>query len=162
MPPIVVENGKKEKVNVNISMDLLKLVDIDEEDYSIEIQFEITLKWLENIRVTYQHLNDDRSLNALTQEDIQRLWLPKVIYENTDQKESTRLGMQFEWKTSVVVERNKNGIPAGLESVDETEIFLGEENSLVMFQTYTHEFQCQYQLHAYPFDTQVRRKYLHL
>ena len=28
-------------VNVNVSIDLLKLVDIDEEDYSIKIQFSI-------------------------------------------------------------------------------------------------------------------------
>merc|ERR1712004_672056 len=78
-----------------------------------------------------------------------------VIYENTDQKESTRLGVQWEWETSVVVERNKNGTAAGLEVVDETEISLGEENSLVMFQTYTHDFQCIFDLKKYPFDTQT-------
>ena len=32
---------KERFVNVSVSVDLLKLVDIDEEDYSIEIQFEI-------------------------------------------------------------------------------------------------------------------------
>ena len=35
------------------------------------------------------------------------------------------------------------------------EIFKGGENSLVMVQSYTHEFQCVYQLEKYPFDTQV-------
>ena len=55
----------------------MKLVDIDEEDYSIEIQFAITLEWIEN-RATYQHLKNDRSLNALTQDDIKQLWLPEV------------------------------------------------------------------------------------
>ena len=82
-------------VNVSVSLDILKLVDIDEEDYSIEIQFSIFLKWIED-RATYQNLKKKRSLNALTQDDIALLWLPEVIYENTDQKESTRLGMQFE------------------------------------------------------------------
>ena len=130
------------------------MVDIDEEDYSIETQFSITLKWVEN-RATYQNLKKRRSLNALTQNDIDLLWLPKVIYENTDQKESTRLGTQWEWETNVVVERNKNGRPAGLEAIDETELFKGSENSLVMFQTYTHEFQCIFDLKKYPFDTQT-------
>ena len=78
-----------------------------------------------------------------------------MIYENTDQKESTRLGRQFEWDTDVVVERNKNGTPAGLETLDETELFKGDENSLVMFQTYTHKFQCIFDLKKYPFDTQT-------
>ena len=151
VPPVSLEN---EVVNVSVSIDLLKLVDIDEEDYSIETQFSITLKWVEN-RATYQNLKKRRSLNALTQKDIDLLWLPKVIYENTDQKESTRLGTQWEWETNVVVERNKNGRPAGLEAIDETELFKGSENSLVMFQTYTHEFQCIFDLKKYPFDTQT-------
>ena len=117
------------------------------------MQFSIILKWMEN-RATYQNLKEDQSLNALTQEDIQQLWLPKVIYKNTDQKESTRLGTQWEWETSVLVERNTNGTSVGLEVVDETELFLGCENNLTMFQTYTHEFQCIFDLHKYPFDTQ--------
>ena len=151
VPPVSVQ---KEMVNVNVSLDILKVVDIDEEDYSIEVQFSITLDWFEN-RATYQNLKKKRSLNALTQEDIQLLWLPKVIYENTDQKESTRLGVQWEWETSVVVERNTIGTATGLETVDETELYKGEENSLVMFQTYTHDFQCIFNLKKYPFDTQT-------
>ena len=154
VPPISVDHGIKEMVNVFVSIDLSKVVDIDEEDYSIEMQFSITLKWIEN-RATYQNLKKDRSLNALTEEYIKLLWLPKVIYNNTDQKESTRLGTQWEWETSVVVERNENGTRAGLEFVDETELFQGRENNLTMFQTYTHEFQCKFDLKKYPFDTQT-------
>ena len=51
-------------VNISVSIDLLKLVDINEEDYSIEIQFEISLQWLEN-RATYHNLKTSDSLNAL-------------------------------------------------------------------------------------------------
>ena len=39
--------------------------------------------------------------------------------------------------------------------VDETYLFKGSQNSLVMTQSYTHDFQCVYQLERYPFDTQV-------
>ena len=39
--------------------------------------------------------------------------------------------------------------------VDEAEIFEGGENKLTMTQAYTWEFQCQYKLQKYPFDTQV-------
>ena len=88
------------------------LVGIDEEDYSVEIQFSIALRWIEN-RATYLNLKRDWSVNALTLSDIKSLWLPKVIYENTDQKESTRLGMQFEWDTYVVVERNNSSSMRG-------------------------------------------------
>merc|ERR1712016_352195 len=44
---------------------------------------------------------------------------------------------------------------SGIEEVDEREIFKGSENRLIMKQTYTHEFQCVYNLHNYPFDKQT-------
>ena len=160
VPPIPV--NVHDKVNISVSIDLLKLVDIDEVDYSIEIQFKITLHWKEN-RATYHNLKENDNLNALTQNDIETLWLPIVIYENTNQKETTRLG-EFgngEWKTKVVVRREGNSSSGGLQMVDETEIFCGSENTLIMSQTYTHRFQCAYELAYYPFDTQVQSKLCH-
>ena len=151
VPPV----NSSDPVEVSVSIDFLRLVDINEEDYSIEIQFEITLMWKEK-RATYQNLKTRDSLNALANNDIDTLWLPKVIYENTDQKESTRLGSNWEWETRLIVRREEEqGRMSGPESVDETEIFSGFENSLVMNQTYTHTFQCNYHLSHYPFDTQV-------
>ena len=41
-----------------------------------------------------------------------------------------------------------------MEEVDEREIFKGIENKLILKQTYTHEFQCVFNLQNYPFDQQ--------
>ena len=155
IPPIISENGNKSPAKVAISIDLLKVVDINEEDYSIEIQFEITMEWREN-RATYLNLKLNSSLNALNQKDIEKLWLPEVIYENTDQKESTRLGVDWEWKTEIEVKREGLFVSNGLDNVDEAYIFQGNENPLIMTQTYTHTFQCLYEFLRYPFDTQVK------
>ena len=62
VPPIL----SSDPVDVSVSIDLLKVVDINEEDYSIEIQFEITLVWKEK-RATYQNLKKRDSLNVLLQ-----------------------------------------------------------------------------------------------
>ena len=124
IPPIRSINGSKVAVDVNTSIDIFKLVDINEEDYSIEIQLQISMVWKEN-RVTYQNLKANDSLNALTQEDIQRLWLPKVIYENTDQKDTTRLGSNWEWETNVEVKRQGNFTMSGFDVVDEAYIYQG-------------------------------------
>ena len=154
VPPVVSkENGTK--VLIGVSIDLLKLVDIQEEDHAIEIQFSITLKWKEN-RAIYHNLKKEKTLNALTNNDIERLWLPELIYENTDQKETTRLGVQWEWKTIVVVNRERNFTRSASDIVDEIEIFDGAENNMEMSQTYTHDFQCVFVLKYYPFDTQVK------
>ena len=69
--------------------------------------------------------------------------------------EVTRLGTEWEWSTRVTVTREGDFTRSGIEEVDEAEIFEGAENRLTMNQTYTWEFQCQYKLQRYPFDTQV-------
>ena len=108
------------------------------------------------MRLTFHNLKKDLALNAIKEDKLKLLWLPLVIYANTDQKQTTRLGGSWEWSTSVLIKREGNFTRSGLEEVDEIEIYRGSENSLSMQQTYTHEFQCVYKLTKYPFDTQVR------
>ena len=159
VPPIKSERKSDDNVvpvAVSISLRLLKVVAIEEEDHAIELQFQITLEWKEN-RATYHNLKSKSRLNALSMEDINRLWLPLVIYTNTDQQETTRLGENWEWSTNVLVKREEGQFErSGSGVLDEIEIFKGSENSLSMVQSYTHKFQCVYQLENYPFDTQVR------
>ena len=156
IPPIESENGSVIPANVKVSITLMKVVEIEETDHSIHLQFQISLKWKEN-RLTYQNLKKDTTLNALSLEDIENnIWLPKVVYDNTDQKEVTRLGMDWEWSTTVAVTREEeNPERSQPHEVDETEYFQGANNTLTMNQTYTWEFQCKYELQHYPFDTQV-------
>ena len=149
-------SGIRSPVPVRVSLTLLKVVAIEEEDHAIELQFQITLQWKEN-RATYYNLKKESYLNVLSYEDIKMLWLPLVVYTNTDQLETTRLGMEWEWRTDVLVKRENQFERSGNEVLDEIEIFKGDENSLSLVQSYTHEFQCVYQLEKYPFDTQVRK-----
>ena len=92
IPPIgSAKDGSPIPANVSISITLMKVVEIEETDHSIHLQFQISLQWREN-RVSFQNLKFETSLNALSAADIDQLWLPLVIYDNTDQQESTRLG----------------------------------------------------------------------
>ena len=155
LPPIgSAKDGSPIPANVSISITLMKVVEIEEVDHSIHLQFQISLQWKEN-RVKYENLKKETSLNALTDEDIRTIWLPVIVYDNTDQKETTRLGESWEWTTTVTVTREGNFTRSSDEEVDEAEIFEGAENRLTMNQTYTWEFQCKYELQRYPFDTQV-------
>ena len=138
-------------VAVTISIVLMKIVGMEETQHAVDFQFEIVLEWKES-RAVYHNLKQETSLNALTEDDISRLWLPLVIYDNTDQKMTTSLG---DWRTVVAVVREGNFTRSDISVTDEIEIFRGGENTLSMRQVYTHRFQCQFYLHYYPFDTQV-------
>ena len=153
IPPMEGATDAVKSANVNISLTLMKVVEIEETDHSIHLQFQIMLEWRETDRVTYHNLKKEISLNTLS--NINELWLPLIIYDNTDQKESTRLAPWNEWTTTVTVTREGEFNRSDLRDVDEIEIFKGSKNKLTMYQTYTKQFQCKYQLHRYPFDTQV-------
>ena len=79
-------------VQVNISISLKKIVKMEEVDHKIMFQFSIILEWME-IRAVYHNLKTKTSLNILTEAMMNDLWLPEVIYSNTDQVETVRLGL---------------------------------------------------------------------
>ena len=139
-------------VKVHISISLLKIVSMEEVQHKIDLQFGIILEWNE-LRAEYLNLKSKASLNALTQDEIGLLWLPYVVYANTDMKEAVQLTNDV--KTTIVI--RKEGIRRNTKwfDVDETEIYDGIDNKMAMHQTYTKSFQCQYHLQKYPFDTQV-------
>ena len=97
-------------------------------------------------------LKKNRYMNSFTQEDINKLWLPLLIYDNTDQKETTRLGENWEWSTNVFITREGKSVESSDEEVDERRIYKGAENRLTMQQTYAHKFRCIYELQPYPFS----------
>ena len=68
--------------------------------YYITAPQHIVLEWREN-RASYHNLKPDSDFNILSEEEIGNLWLPLVVYTNTDQQETTRLGWINEWSTSV-------------------------------------------------------------
>ena len=65
------------------------------------------LEWLD-YRLSFNNLKEQSYLNALTEEDKRSIWLPIVVFDNTDQKETTRLGENWEWTTSVTATREGN------------------------------------------------------
>ena len=94
VPPITAKSALDRTivpVSVAVSIVLMEVVSIDEVDHSIQLQFEVILNWKDN-RATYLNLKEKTALNKMTEEDIKRLWLPLIIYTNTDQKKTTRLG----------------------------------------------------------------------
>ena len=91
----------KNPVEVNVSIRLFKVVDIDELGNTIDLQFEIELQWFDR-RHTYNNLKWYRPF-ALNKTDLNRIWLPLVVYQNTDQFQTTRLGSINEWSTNVKI-----------------------------------------------------------
>ena len=91
----------------NVSLRLLKVMDINERENTVDLKFEVILEWRDH-RITYNNLKEVSFLNTLTRDDMESIWLPIVVYQNTDQEETTRLGWAQESSTSVSVAREGN------------------------------------------------------
>ena len=110
-PPFSMESYAEDGIiipaEVNITIKLLNVMSIDEVGNTVDLKFEIELEWFDH-RLTYNNLKKNRAfLNKLNETDVQRIWLPLIIYQNTDQLETTRLGWINEWSTSVIIARGE-------------------------------------------------------
>ena len=137
---------------VNVSMDFLKMVRTEEVNNKIMIKFTISLEWYEK-RAIFYNLKTQEAMNALPLREVEKLWLPFVIFDNTDMMEAVKLEEGV--ITEVLVTREEEGIRGRPTSLHEMEVYSGRQNKLTLFQTYTKEFHCTYMLHKYPFDFQV-------
>ena len=78
VPPIKLAPDKTLiPITVDVSIELLKIVEIEEENHAIDFQYQIIMSWRDH-RVDYHNLKRDTSLNALREADIKRIWLPLV------------------------------------------------------------------------------------
>ena len=144
--------GKVDAVKIDVSTSILNIIDISEVNNIIELKFDILMEWYE-YRVDYHNLKTVKALNTLTDEELRSLWIPYIIFKNTDSNEAVELdGI----RSRVFVSRESEFRRSGIEIADEIEIFSGASNKLNIGQTYSKKFHCTYLLHYFPFDTQVK------
>ena len=129
-------------------------------------------------RIKYLNLKNTRSQNSLALEDVQRLWIPFLVFDNTEKNEATKVHKLSNFEciictyipidiplyisyaqgtedTELTLTREGDYIVSSDDNVEEINIFEGQFNRITFEQVYTKTFKCTYQLQLYPFDTQV-------
>ena len=102
----------------------------------------------------YHNLKTERSNNLLSRSEIDNLWIPFVVFSNTENSEATK----GDDDTEVTVTKEGNYTESSLDVMEEINIFEGSDNKITFQQVYAKEFKCVYLLHFYPFDTQERKR----
>ena len=143
-------NSKVIPANVYVSMVVLDVLSISEVDLVYVLKFRILMNWYDS-RLTYHNLKEEQSLNSLSSEEIDKIWIPFVVFANTENQESTKGNDE----TQVTVTREGNFTESSVDVLEEINIFEGVQNRITFQQVYSKSFRCVYQLHLYPFDTQV-------
>ena len=156
VPPVVtiLEDGGTRRVIpvfVNVSINLIDILVIHEKENEIQVRIRAFLEWYE-ARAKFHNLKVDTMVNMLLPEDVEKLWIPKIVYSNTKEMESIKERLK---DVSITVKRESGYATGGAEMLEETYIFNGAENHLNLNLYYTNFFICKFELLKFPFDTQV-------
>ena len=117
---------------------------------SFSARFKLTLQWFDD-KITWNDLNNDKFLNIPSQDVMDKLWVPVIIFVNTENKYET----QMDRKSRIVVEKRGNYTLSPIEDMEEIAYYKGSENPLQYWRDFYLRFNCQFELQNYPFDDQV-------
>ena len=156
-------------VEVKISITIMDILSIQEVNMVYVLKFRFLMEWYDYrwgklqfktkilfcllFRLKYHNLKTERSNNLLSRSEIDNLWIPFVVFSNTENSEATK----GDDDTEVTVTKEGNYTESSLEVMEEINIFDGSDNKITFQQVYAKEFKCVYQLQLYPFDTQERK-----
>ena len=73
---------------VNIVINIESLENIEEVKMSFSAKFNLVAEWFD-YRLTWNNLNNDKFLNIPDREVFEKLWVPVVIFVNTENKHET-------------------------------------------------------------------------
>ena len=137
--------------NVTVNITLEDIESIRESHSEIDLTVSISLNWTD-ARATYWNLKGNQIQDALQKQHIEKLWIPKLIFQNSKQKHDTTSSLS---ESKVFVSREGNRSKVSNKVVDEVATYKGKENPIVMEYLTTLSFKCNFNFILFPFDTQV-------
>ena len=113
-------------------------------------KFKLILEWCDE-KITLNDLNDDEFLNIPSEDVMKKIWIPVVIFVNTEMKTETKI----DDKSRMVVVKKGNHQLSSKADMEEIAYYRGSENPLKYWRDFFLRFSCLFNLQHYPFDSQV-------
>ena len=86
--------NSKERSDIELRIEVMKVMDISEVDSEIGVQHELMMSWTDS-RLTFWNLKEESYLNTVSSEDAVKVWYPKLQFYNTKEKEETKVRNYF-------------------------------------------------------------------
>ncbi len=142
-------DNAEEKFKISLAVSVYNFLKLFETDFLSAMQFQLHLSWTDG-RVNFNHLTHDLQRNILTEEEKASIWIPVIVFYNTQEKLLSKNDIQ---STLLVEKRGQHRISPSSQPWKSYQ-YSGHENVLHYFHTYSMNFQCDFLLYSYPFDTQ--------
>ena len=107
--------------------------------------------YLDGWPLRYINLRPPPEVNSLGPEEIENIWFPHFIIENTNSK----LKSILDSKATVKVYKNGSGTLSSIENTENNYIYSGDVNYMEYDRFYSQVLECNFDLRWYPFDFQT-------
>ena len=150
-PPKQRRTKKYELENIFTSMQIYKIVDINELDATVTVVFYITLEWNDH-RIKFNFLKIDEKKNVVLTSEKRKIWHPKLTFYLLDISEKERY-----MQTNFYVKREVNASIAKENNTTRlNETYNGKKNSFFMHHWIQAKFICDFDsIKQYPFGEQT-------
>ena len=137
------------RTDIFVTVDIVSILDISENNEVLEAKFVLTLKW-KDFRIIFHNLKEKTSMNTLTKTERSSIWVPKLVFINTKENQVS----QSDDSVFTEVEKHENATINSFEENGNIHVFQGKRNNFVMKRTYSVKWICSFNMMWYPFDTQ--------
>ena len=80
--------NQTKKIVIEVSADIIDILEINEISSLFQVQFYLHFTWYDS-RLTFFDLRNDTGLNTLSPSEKQEIWIPELVFDNTEYKLST-------------------------------------------------------------------------
>ena len=147
-PPLFGSN----QVKVELSMKLQSILNLDEIGQIMFVKYVLLAKW-KDPGLKFHNLKRDANQNVLSKIEWSRIWVPRIIFDNTEATEESI--MDAKSIIRVLANENFTHTVTNLHHHQNIYVFDGKETELEMSRAYNTEFLCEYNMAWYPFDSQT-------
>ena len=118
----------------------------------MDLKFDLLKVWLDS-RLQFYNLKKDLEMNSLVLAEKAAIWVPKIIFSNT-RNDNTSINDEMTY-TKVSRNTKVNGTRISNEINEDILVFKGSQNEIRMNRVYEIDFICNYDMRFYPFDIQT-------
>ena len=138
-------------LHVDVVLKIKHFLKVDQVDQTLKVVMRVNRMWLDS-QLTFLHIQKDPNLNTLWESNYDKIWYPKIIFENIDPSEDYN-----ERRLVYKILRNMSVTPTirNPGTFESANVFKGSDHMIARAIEYTYYWKCVYDLKWYPFDSQT-------
>ena len=131
----------EEKAEVKVRVDLLQILTLSVVEMKISTKYNLYLEWMDP-RIVFYNLKDNSNLNGLVQTELEKIWIPKMIFANTQSNKFSNV----DEKSIGMVTQKGSYTKSSIDEKENIYKYKGDTNPILVSRVYETEWICEYDM----------------